>query len=76
MLPRKDQIQMKVLLRRSTDGRYLRNSAQWTRKASGAMDFRKTTAALAFALNHSLHQAEIVLHFPNSLVQDLRLHVF
>jgi len=54
---------MRVLLQQKATGLYFQDIDGWTRKASEAMDFLSSTAAIDFCVLNKLIDVQIVLKF-------------
>ena len=55
---------MKVFLQNIRTLKYVEAAETWTAKASEAMEFDDSAAAIQFCLDHELPQMRVVLHFP------------
>ena len=57
---------MKVLLKQSGTGRFLKSRDQWTIQSEEAMDFKTTPAAMDYSRFHGYRDMSIILRFPKA----------
>ena len=57
---------MKVLLKRTGDGRFLKDSGRWTDDSAEALDFKTTPSAMDYSQIHGFRGMLILLKFGNA----------